>query len=101
MRLEQQAGHGRAQGQRVERRDHGGNGNRQRELAIKLSCQPANKRNRHEHRNERQRNGNDGSADLAHGFVSSFFWGESIFNVAFHVFHDHDGIIHDDPNAEN
>ena len=59
VRFQQRRGQGRRQGQRAECRDHGRDGDGQRELAVELAGQAGHEGDRHEHGAQHQGDGDD------------------------------------------
>src|SRR5205807_1161406 len=62
--LEEERAHRRAQRERVERRQYGRHGDRERELPIELACDAAEEGRRHEDRRETEGDRDDGARHL-------------------------------------
>ena len=101
VRLEQQGGQRRAQRQRVDRRDHGGDRDRQRELLVELAGQAGDERDRHEHGDEHQRDRDDRAADFLHGLVRRFARRQAVADVSLDVLDDHDRVVDHDADGEH
>ncbi|MND95720.1 hypothetical protein D3C80_879830 [compost metagenome] len=99
--LQQHGCQGRRQGQRVERRDHRGNGDGQGELLVELPGQAGNERCRYEHRAQHQGGGDDRPGHFAHGFLRGFQRLQAQPDVTFDVLHHDDGIVHHDTDGEH
>ena len=101
MTLEQHGGQGRRQGQGVEGRDHGRNGNGQGELFVELPGQAGDERGRDKHRTQHQCRGNDRAGHFAHGALGGFHRCQPQADVTFDVFHHHDGVVDHDTDGQH
>ena len=99
--LEQDGGQGRRQGQRVDGRNHRGNGDGQRELLVELARKTGDEGRRHEHRAQHQGGGDDGTSHLLHGLASGLDRRFAQGDVALDVFHHHDGVVHHDTDGQH
>ncbi|MNF32813.1 hypothetical protein D3C84_136120 [compost metagenome] len=99
--LEQDCGQGRRQRQRVERRDHRGDGNGQGELLVELPRQTGDERRRYEHRAQYQRRGDDRAGHFAHGALGGFDRRQAQADIPFDVLHHHDGVVHNDTDGQH
>ncbi|MNM62589.1 hypothetical protein D3C81_739270 [compost metagenome] len=98
--LEQNRRQCRRQGQRVERRDHRGDRDRQGELFVELPRQAGNERRRDEHRAQHQRCSDDRAGHLAHGFLGRFDRIEPCLDIALDVLHHDDRIVDHDADGQ-
>ena len=101
MRTQQQCRQRWRQRQRIKGRDQRGEGDRQGELPIELPVEAADQGWRNEHRAQHQRDRDDGAADLVHRAVCGLAWRAPFLDRAFHVFDDHDRVIHDNADGEH
>ena len=101
MRLEQQGRQCRTQRERIDRRDHGRDRDRQRELLVELTGESRDERDRCKHGHQHQRDRNDRAADFLHRLVGGLARRESRFDVALDVLHDDDRIVDDDTDGEH
>jgi hypothetical protein len=98
---QQQRGQRRRQGQRVDGRDHRRDGDGHRELAVELAREAADEGQRHEHGHQHQGDGDDGPAHLLHGAVGGLARRQPGLDVALHVLHHHDGVVHHDADGQH
>ena len=101
VRLQQQRGHCRRQGQRDDEGDHRRPGDRKRELAVELSGDARDEGRRHEHRAQHEGNGDQGGTHLIHALVRGLARGEAGRDVALDVLHHDDRIVHHDADGEH
>ncbi|KWT85151.1 hypothetical protein APY03_3954 [Variovorax sp. WDL1] len=99
--LEQQRRECRRQRQRVDGRDHGGDRDGHRELPIELAGEPADEGQRNEHGHQRERDGDDGPGHFPHRTVGGIAWRQARLDVALHVLHHHDGVVHHDADGQH
>ncbi len=100
-RTQQQRGQRGRQRQRDQARDQRGRGNRQRELPIELTGDAGDERRRHEHRRQDERDGHQRAADFVHRRRAASRGVMPSMEIAFHVLHHHDRIVHDDADRED
>ena len=98
--------HGGAQRGRQRQRKEAGeedrDGHHQRELAIDIACCAGERSQWQEHGHQNHGNANHGALNLAHGLDGGVLGRQAFFgHDAFDVFHDHDGIVHDDTNHQH
>ena len=101
VRLKQQSGQRRREGQRVDGGDHRGNRNRHRKLFVELTGDPGEERHRHEHRAQHQRNSDNRPGNFTHRLMRCGKRSQSFFDISLNVFHHHNGVIHHDPNSQH
>ncbi len=101
VRPEERSGQCRRQGQGVERRDHRGNGDGQRELLVELPGEAGNECRRDKHRAEHQRRGDDRPRHFLHGLTGRFLRRLAEADVALDVFHHDDGVVHHDADGQH
>jgi hypothetical protein len=99
--VQQERGERGAQGERVDRRDHGGDRNRHRKLFVKLTAQTADKSRGNKDRTEHQRGGDNRPGDLGHGLLRRLDRGQSVPDISLHIFHDDDRVIDHNPDCQN
>jgi len=100
-RLEQQGRQGRAQGQRVEGRDHRRDGDREGKLAEELAGDARNERRRHEHSAEHQGHGDHRAGDLLHRFARRLLGRQPVRKVVLNILDDHDRVIDHDADRQH
>ena len=100
-RTEQQGRQRRRQRQRVEGGDDDRHRNRDGELLIEPSLNPAHHANRNEDRGEDQRDADDRPGHLLHRFQGRVFWAHPFFDVVFHRLHHDDRIVDDEADRED
>jgi hypothetical protein len=98
---QQQRGKRGRQRERVDGRDHRRDRDGHRELAVELTREAADEGQRHEHGHQHQRDGDDGARHLAHRAVGRFTRREPRLDVALHVLHHHDGVVHHDADRQH
>ena len=93
---------GRAQGQRVDRGEQDGRGNRHRKLLVDLAGNPGHETDRHEDGQEYEGGGNHGPAHLLHGLDrGSLVLEPFMFHDVQHAFDHNDRIIHHQANGQD
>ena len=101
VRLEEERGQGGAERKRVERRDHRGNRDGQRELFVELAGRAHDEGSGHEHGAEHESDGHDGAADFFHGAACGVVRLISQRDIALDVFDHNDGVVYDDADGEH
>ena len=91
----------RREGQRIDRRDHCGDGNCHGELLVELAGDAAQERHRHEHGTQHERDRDDRARDFLHRLVRRLERSTSLLDVAFDVLDHHDRVIHHDSDREH
>ncbi|MNZ81135.1 hypothetical protein D3C78_997920 [compost metagenome] len=99
--LEQYRCQRRREGQRVERRDHGRDGNGQGELLVELPGKAGDERGGYEHRTQYQGRGNDRPGHFAHGLLRRLQGVQPQADVTLDVFHHDDGVVHHDTDGQH
>ena len=87
--------------QRIERGNDRRDRNRHRELLVKLAGQAADECRRHEHRAQHQRRRDDRAGHFVHGLPRRVVRRQTARDVALDVFHDHDGVVHDNADGQH
>ena len=100
MGLQQPAGQRRGQRQGVQARDRHRDGDGDRELLVELAGDAVEECHGHEHRAQHQGDGDDRARHLPHGQVRRFQWLRAGLDVALHVLHHHDGVVHHDTDSQ-
>ncbi len=100
-RLQQLGRQCRRQRQRVDGRDHRGDGDRHGELLVELARHAAEEGHGHEDRAQHQGDGDDGARDLLHRQVRRLQGRVALLDVALHVLHHDDGIVHHDADGQH
>ena len=101
LRRQQKRTHHRRQGQRHDAGHHHGTGQGQGELAEQGAGQPAHQSNRRIYRRQRDGHGDHRSGDFTRADQCRHHRRFSLFNMAVHVFHHHDGIIDHQPDGQH
>ena len=101
MAFEQDCAERGREGQRIEGADHGRDRDGERKLFIELPGDAADERGRNEHRAQHEGDGDDRAADFIHRFLCGFNRREAKRNVTLDVFHDDDGVVHDNADGEH
>ena len=100
-RLEQERGEGGAEGHGIERGDDCRDGDGQRELAVKFSGNSRDECRRNKDGRQHKRHGDHGPEDFGHRLLRGLNRSHPQVEVALHIFHDHDRVIHDDADREH
>ena len=91
-----------AQRQRAQCAEERAGGDRQRELPIQLPADPRQRRGRQEHRHQHQRNAHHRAEHLHHRLRCRLLRRQMMLRqIALHVLHHHDRIIHHDADRQN
>ncbi len=101
VRLQQDGGQGRRQGQGVERRDDRRDGDGQGELAVEQARQAGEEGGRHEHRAQHQRRGDDRAGHLGHGLFGRLDRRAAKRDVALDVLDHDDGVVDHDADGQD
>ena len=101
MRFEQNGRQGRAQRERVEGRDHRGDGDRHRELAEELAGHSAEEGARDEHGAQHEGHGDHRPCHFVHRLAGRLARREPLFEPAFDVFDDDDRVVHHDADRQH
>ena len=101
VRLEQQGRERWRQRERYHCRDDGRSGDRERELPVELARDTGDEGRWNENRAEDERDRDQGAADFVHGLVGGLAWAHAGPQIALHVLHDHDGVVHHDANGKD
>ena len=92
----------RSQGKGQKRGEGYGHNERYGKLPVNVPHSSAEKGHGHENRHEHGGDAHDGPADLLHGFHRSAPGIQAfLHHDAFHIFHHHDGVIHQNADAEH
>ena len=100
-RAKQHGGQSRRQRQRVERGDHHGHGDRDRELLIEAALNARHEADRHEHRGQNQRDRDDRAGHLLHRCQGRLARAHAFLDVPLHRFDDDDRIVDDQADREH
>ena len=101
VRMQEHGGERGAERERIERGNHGGDRDRDRELPIKLPGQARDEADRDEHRAQHERDRDDRTAHLVHRFARGVTRRKSERDVALDVLDDDDRIVHDDADRQH
>jgi hypothetical protein len=74
---------------------------RQRELAVELPGNPAQKSSRDEDGHQHQRNADDRAEHLIHGANRGLLGLHAVFDVVRRRLDNHNGVVHNDPNGQH
>ena len=100
-RTQPQSALGRLQRQGVDGADDGGGGDHQGKLAEQLPGDARKKGGGQKYRSQHQGNAHDRPGDFLHGFDRRLLRRQALFDMKRSVFHDDDGIVHDDADRQN
>ena len=90
------------EGQGVDRREDGGDRDRDREGPVEPAGDPGHDDGRDKDRQQHQGRGDDGAGDLEHGLGGGLLGPETLFVDDPHgVFDDDDGVVDDDPDDQD
>ncbi|MNO84953.1 hypothetical protein D3C76_763090 [compost metagenome] len=101
MTFQQHGGQCRRQGQRVDRGDHRGNGDGQRELPVELPGKAGDEGGRDEYGAQHQRGGDDRTGHFLHGALGRLYRRQPKADIPFDVLHHHDGVVHHDADGQH
>ena len=101
LRLENQPGHHRREGEGVEGGDGDREGDRERELAVDDADATGVEGHRHEHRHQHQGGGNQGTDQFPHAGQGRLAGFHARLEVFGHRFDHHDGVVHHQPGGQH
>ena len=89
------------EGECVHRADEGGGRDDQRELPVKLSCEPRHKSSGNEHRHQDQRDAEDRPGQVVHRPGRRLAAGDPLLDVSRDAFDDDDRVVDDDSDRQH